>query len=85
MYRTSLAKTTATEDGDLPFSVLLRLLELPDLLQEEVLKRLGPADLASLAGAGRACAAAVAATTLMKWAKAEKTVPSRSNTLLYPV
>ena len=43
---------------------------LPDLVfQQEVLKRLGPRDLASLAGAGRGCAAAVAATALMQWAK----------------
>jgi len=40
-----------------------------DLLQQEVLRRLGPRDLASLAGAGRGCAAAVAATVLMQWAK----------------
>jgi hypothetical protein len=37
-----------------------------------VLRRLGPRDLASLAGAGRGSAAAVAATALMKWAKGEK-------------
>ena len=45
-----------------------------DLLQQEVLRRLGPTDLASLAGAGRGCAAAVAATALMQWAKLVKTI-----------
>ena len=46
---------------------------LPVLVfQQEVLQRLGPTDLASLAGAGRGCAAAVAATTLMQWAKRAK-------------
>jgi hypothetical protein len=39
------------------------------LLHTEVLRRLGPTDLASFAGAGRGCAAAVAATVLMQWAK----------------
>ena len=34
-----------------------------------MLPRLGPTDLAWLAGAGRGCAAAVAATALMRWAK----------------
>jgi len=46
----------------------------PDLFPQEVLRRLGPTDLASLAGAGRGCAAAVAATALMQWAKREKKV-----------
>ena len=52
---------------------------LPDLVfQQEVLKRLGPRDLASLAGAGRGCAAAVALTALMQWAKHTKsTAPGR--------
>jgi hypothetical protein len=46
------------------------------LFQQEVLRRLGPRDLASLAGAGRGCAAAVAATALMQWAKhAKRTAP----------
>jgi hypothetical protein len=40
-----------------------------DLIQQELLRRLGPRALASLAGAGRGCAAAVAATALMQWAK----------------
>ena len=40
-----------------------------------MLRRLGPTDLASLAGAGRGCAAAVAATALMQWAKCEKLTP----------
>jgi hypothetical protein len=43
-----------------------------DLSHREVLGRLGPKDLASLAGAGRECAAAVAATALMRWAKLTK-------------
>jgi len=66
--------TTAAQ-GDPPPSVLLGPLlgSLPTLLlQQEVLRRLGPTDLASLARAGRGCAAAVAATALMKWAKHEK-------------
>ena len=45
------------------------------LFQQEVLRRLGPTDLASLAGAGCGCAAAVAATTLMLWAKHAKLHP----------
>ena len=45
------------------------LLALPDLFNKEVLRRLGPTDLASLAGAGRGFAAAVASTALMQWAK----------------
>jgi hypothetical protein len=44
----------------------------PDLFQHEVLRRLGPKDLASLAGAGRGCAAAVASTALMQWAARAK-------------
>ena len=51
--------------GDPPPSILLGpLLEsLPNLVfQQEMLRRLGPKDLASLARAGRGCAAAVAAT-----------------------
>jgi hypothetical protein len=52
----------------LPLGPLLGNLP-PHLLQQEVLRRLGPTDLASLAGAGRGCAAAVAATVLMQWAK----------------
>jgi len=60
--------------ADPPVSPLLGRLpeELPDLFEVEVLRRLGPRDLASLAGAGRGCAAAVAATALMKWGKDEK-------------
>jgi len=45
----------------------------PHLFRTEVLRRLGPMALASLAGAGRGCAAAVASTTLMKWAKRART------------
>ena len=66
--------TTAAQDDPqaaLPLGPLLGYLP-PDLLQQEVLRRLGPADLASLAGAGRGCAAAVAATALMQWAKRAK-------------
>ena len=61
--------------GDPPTSPLLGPLlgSLPDLVfQQEVLKRLGPMALASLAGAGHGCAAAVAATALMQWAKHAK-------------
>jgi hypothetical protein len=43
-----------------------------DLFQQEVMRRLGPRALASLAGAGRGCAAAVAATALMQWAERVK-------------
>ena len=43
-----------------------------DLFLKEVLGRLAPTDLASLAGAGRGCAAAVAATALMQWAERAK-------------
>ena len=67
--------TTTAAPGDPPPSLLLGPLlgTLPaDLLQQEVLRRLGPTDLASLAGAGRGCAAAVAATALMVWARRAK-------------
>ena len=69
---------TSTAQGDL--SPALQLGPLlgslpPDLLHTEVLRWLGPRDLASLAGAGRGCAAAVAATTLMQWAKRAKMTP----------
>jgi len=69
--------TTAALDDPPPSVLLAPLLEyLPDLFQQEVLRRLGPTDLASLAGAGRGCAAAVAATALMQWAKrAKRTAP----------
>ena len=62
---------TAAAQGDSPPSALLGpLVEfLPDLFRKEVLRRLGPTDLASLAGVGRGFAAAVAATALMQWAK----------------
>jgi len=66
--------TTAAQ-GDPPPEVPLGPLlgTLPaDLLQAEVLRRLGPTHLASLAGAGRVCTAAVAATALMQWAKHAK-------------
>ena len=42
------------------------------LFQQEVLRRLNPTDIASLAEAGRGCAAAVAATVLMQWANARR-------------
>jgi len=61
--------------GDPPPTLLLGpvLGTLPaDLVHTEVLRRLGPTDLASLAGAGRGCAAAVASTALMQWAKRAK-------------
>ena len=67
---------TITAQGDPPPTLPLGPLlgNLPaHLLQAEVLRRLGPADLASLAGAGRGCAAAVAATALMQWANRAKT------------
>jgi len=71
--------TTTTAQGDPPPSPLFGpvLGTLPDLVfQQEVLRRLGPTDLASLAGAGRGCAAAVAATAFMQWAKrAKRTAP----------
>jgi hypothetical protein len=78
--------TTAAE-GNPPFPMLLRLLELPDgFFEVEVLGRLGPRALASLAGAGRGCAAAVAATALMQWAKDEKNLPApRRYTFANPV
>jgi len=65
------ATTTAAAQGDQPPSVLLGPLHehLPDLFHMEVLRRLGATDLASLAGAGRGFAAAVASTALMQWAK----------------
>ena len=43
-----------------------------DLFHTEVLKRLGPRALASLAGASHGCAAAVSATALMQWAERAK-------------
>jgi hypothetical protein len=68
--------TTAAQDDPLPALLLGPLLGNlpPDLLQQEVLRWLGPRDLASLAGAGRGCTAAVAATALMRWAKQAKTL-----------
>ena len=77
--------TTAAE-GDPPSSLLLRLLELPDgFFEVEVLRRLAPRALASLAGAGRGLAAAVAATAVMQWAKDEMNLPPRRSTVAYPV
>ena len=67
-----------TAAGDPPPPPLLGpvLGTLPDLVfQHEVLRWLGPRALASLAGAGRGCAAAVAATALMQWAKRVKRTP----------
>jgi hypothetical protein len=74
--------TTTTESGPAPSSPLLALGPLlgnlpPDLLQQEVLRRLGPRTLASLAGAGRGCAEAVAATVLIQWAKRAKSAAPR--------
>jgi hypothetical protein len=68
----------ATQDGPPPSLPLGPLLgNLPaHLFQQEVLRRLGPTDLASLAGAGRGCAAAVAATVLMQWANRVKGTPA---------
>jgi len=57
---------------------------LPDLVfQQEVLQRLGPRALASLAQASHGCAAAVAATALMQWATRAKTTAARR--LGYPL
>ena len=64
--------TTAAPDDPRPTPPSDLLAKLPDLLQQKVLRRLGPEDFASLARAGRGCAAAVAATAIMKWAKNEK-------------
>jgi len=64
--------TTAEQGEAAPPSPLLGpvLGILPaHLFEQEVLQRLGPTDLASLAGASHGCAAAVAATALMQWAK----------------
>jgi len=70
--------TTAAQGNPSPSLSLGPLLgNLPsDLLQQEVLRRLGPTDLSSLAEAGRGCAAVVAATALMQWAKRAKGTPS---------
>jgi len=58
----------------------------PNLFQQEVLRRLGPKALASLAGAGRGCAAAVASTALMQWAKhAKMTPPGKRGVYLPPM
>ena len=70
-------KTAAHDDPppSLPLGPLLGTLPA-HLLQQEVLRRLGPTDLASLAGAGRGCAAAVVVTALMQWATcAKRTAP----------
>jgi hypothetical protein len=69
--------TNTTQDDpppSLPLGPLLGNLP-PDLLQQEVLWRMSPTDLASLAGAGRGCAAVVAATALMQWAELAKRSP----------
>jgi hypothetical protein len=77
--------TTAASDDPPPSVLLAPLLEyLPDLFQQEVLRRLGPKDLASLAGAGRGCAAAVAATALMQWAKCAKMTPRKHLSFILP-
>ena len=69
--------TTAAE-GEPPLALPLGPLlgNLPTrLFQREVLRRLGPTALASLAGAGRGCAAPVAATALLQWANHTKVTP----------
>ena len=61
--------------GDPPTSPRLGpfLGSLPrDLFQTEVMRRLGPRALAFFARASHGCAATVAATALMQWAKREK-------------
>ena len=78
---------TTVAPGDPPPSLLLGPLLgnlPPDLLQKEVLRRLGPRGLASLAGAGRVCAAAVAATALMQWARLAKSTTAPRH-LGYPL
>jgi hypothetical protein len=69
--------TTAAQGDPSPPPLLGPVLgTLPaHLFHTEVLRRLGPRALASLAGAGRGCAAAVAATALMQWAKLAKLAP----------
>jgi hypothetical protein len=77
--------TAAQVDPPPPLAPVLGpvLGSLPDLVfQQEVLRRLDPRALASLAGAGRGCAAAVAATVLMQWAKRAKRTPAGS---LFPL
>jgi hypothetical protein len=72
-HSSPLALMTTAALGDPPPSHGPLLGSLPaHLLQQEVLRRLGPRALASLAGAGRGCAAAVAATALMQWAARSK-------------
>ena len=85
----SVAMTTLADEPaereDAPFSLLLRLLELPDgFFETEVLRRLGPRALASLAGAGRGFAAAVAVTALMQWARDEKKLLRPRRSALWP-
>ena len=70
--------TTSAAQGDpAPALLLGPVLEtLPlDLLQREVLRRLGPAALACFAQASHGFAAAVASTVLMQWAKHAKLAP----------
>jgi len=80
-YSFPLDPMTTEGQGDLllppPAPVLGPVLgTLPDLVfQQEVLKRLGPRALASFAQASHGCAAAVAATARMRWAKHAKRTP----------
>jgi hypothetical protein len=79
---------TSAAPGDPPPPPLLGALlgSLPDLVfQQDVLKRLGPRGLASLAGAGRGCAAAAAATAIMQWAKVAKRAPQLFGNYLPPL
>jgi len=68
--------TTTAEVDPPPALLLAPLLGIlpPELFDIKVFHRLGPRDLASLAG-GRGCAAAVAATALMQWAEHAKSTP----------
>ena len=77
----------ATQDDHPPALLIGPVLgTLPaDLFQQEVLRRLGPTDLASLAGAGRGCAAAVAATALMRWANRTKNAAASSGIYIPPL
>ena len=78
LHRPPSDPMTTEAQGDSPPALPLGPLlgNLPaHLLQQEVLRRLVPTALASLAGAGRGCAAAVASTALMMWAKRVKMTP----------
>jgi len=84
-YEDSYEEYQGEPPAPLTLGPLLGILP-PELFQQEVLRRLGPKALASLAGAGRGCAAAVASTALMQWAKRTKmTSPGRHGVYLPPL